>query len=92
MARFSSLDVNGLRDVNKPMSLLQWLSHLNLDFVCLQETHVVSHSECLSWFSSYGFLTVASPGLVHSCGCYTLPFKVSSCEDVVGLKWTICYG
>ena len=72
MARFLSLNVNGLRDVNKRMSLLQWLSHLNLDFVCLQETHVVSHSECLSWFSSYGFLTVASPGSPHSCGSVIL--------------------
>ena len=72
MARFLSLNVNGLRDVNKRMSLLQWLSQLNLDFVCFQETHVVSHSECLSWFSSYGFLTVVSPGSPHSCGSVIL--------------------
>ena len=72
MARFLSLNVNGIHDVNKRLSLLQWLSHLNLDFVCLQETHVVSHSECLSWFSSYGFLTVASPGSSHSCGSVIL--------------------
>ena len=53
-------------------SLLQWLSHLAVDFVCLQETHVSSCAECSSWFSPYGFLCVTSPGLVHSCGSVIL--------------------
>ena len=54
------------------MALLQWLSHLSLDFACLQETHVTSVAECISWFSSYGFLSVVSPGSVHSCGSVIL--------------------
>ena len=52
---------------------------MSLDFACLQETHVVSVNECNSWFLSYGFLSVVSPGSPHSCGsvilyrpCYTL--------------------
>ena len=54
------------------MALLHWLSHLSLDFVCLQETHVSSPFECNSWFSSYGFLSVVSPGSQHSCGSLIL--------------------
>ena len=65
---FLTLNVNGLRDANKRAGLLQWLSHLALDFVCLQETHVISSDECNSWFSPFGFLCVASPGSVHSRG------------------------
>lgn len=68
MMRFITLNVNGLRDANKRMAFLQWLSHLCIDFACLQETHVISEDECTSWFSSHGFLAVCSPGSVHSCG------------------------
>ena len=52
--------------------LLQWLSHLVVDFVCLPETHVSSCSECFSWFSPYGFQSLASPGTAHSCGSVIL--------------------
>ena len=69
---FLTLNVNGLRDPNKRMSFLQWLSHMAVDFVCLQETHVSSCFECASWFSPYGFLIVASPGTAHSCGTVIL--------------------
>lgn len=69
---FLTLNVNGLRDANKRAGLLQWLSHLALDFVCLQETHVISYDECNSWFSPFGFLCVASPGSVHSRGSVLL--------------------
>jgi len=68
MFTFVSVNVNGLRDLNKRMSFLQWLSFLSADFVCLQETHVHSCAEADSWFSSYGFLALSSPGSVHSCG------------------------
>ena len=54
------------------MSFLQWLSHLSADIVCLQETHVSSCAEADSWFSSYGFLALSSPGSVHSCGSVIL--------------------
>ena len=65
------------------MQIKGWLCFsglaMSLDFACLQETHVVSLDECNSWFSSHGFLSVASPGSPHSCGpvilyhpCYTL--------------------
>lgn len=69
---FLTLNVNGLRDTNKRAGLLQWLSHLSLDFVCLQETHVVSTDECSGWFSSFGYLCLASPGSVHSRGSVIL--------------------
>ena len=67
MASFLTINVNGLRDHNKRLSFLHWLSHLAVDFVCLQETHVSSCSECDSWFSSYGFPVVSSPGTTRSC-------------------------
>lgn len=38
--RFLSLNVNGLRDANKRMAFLQWLSSLSVDFACFQETPV----------------------------------------------------
>ena len=72
MARFLTLNVNGLRDPNKRMSFLQWLTRVSADFICLQETHVTSDSECSSWFSSLGFSTLCSPGSSHSCGTVLL--------------------
>ena len=72
MASFATLNVNGLREANKRSALLHWLSHLSLDFACLQECHVISSAECDCWFSSHGFLSVVSPGSVHSCGSVIL--------------------
>ena len=63
-----TLNVNGLRDANKRLSLLHWLSHLSAGIVCLQETHAAFASEATSWFSSFGFQVVSSPGSIHSCG------------------------
>ena len=85
MASFLTLNTNGLRDVNKRMALLHWLSHLSLDFAGLQETHVSSIAESNSWFPSYGFLSVVSPGSSHSCGSVIL-FRpryslLNSCTD-----------
>jgi len=69
---FVTLNINGLRDANKRAGFLQWLSHLSASFVCLQETHVSSCAEAESWFSSYGFQVVSSPGSIHSCGTVVL--------------------
>ena len=63
-----TVNANGLRAHNKLMSFLQWLSHLSADFVYLQETHVSSCTEAVSWFSSYGFLALTSPWSLHLCG------------------------
>lgn len=72
MFTFITVNVNGLRDPNKRMSFLQWLSRLSADVVCLQEIHVFSCAEADSWFSPYGFLALTSPGSVHSCGSVVL--------------------
>ena len=72
MVRFLTLNVNGLRDVNKRMSLLQWLSHSSTDFVCLQGVHATSCAEASSWFAPYGFLVVSAPGNPHSGGSVIL--------------------
>lgn len=37
-----SVNVNGLRDEDRRLGFLQWLSHLSPSVVCLQETHAVS--------------------------------------------------
>ena len=36
--------------------------------MCLQGTHVTDAAEATSWFSSYGFLTIAAPGAAQSRG------------------------
>ena len=65
---FLSLNVCGIRDANKRMSLMQWFSHSRLDIFCLQETHAVSASESSAWFSPYGFLTVSAVGSARARG------------------------
>lgn len=67
-----TLNTCGLRDDNKRMALLHWLSHLSPDIVCFQETHVLSSNEANSWFSSFGFLSLVSPGSSRSCGTVIL--------------------
>ena len=62
-----TLNVNGIRDPIKHAGLLQWLSHLSCDFVCLQEAHLTDAAEAASWFSS-GFLAFTAPGTAHSRG------------------------
>ena len=54
--------------------LLQWLRSLSrtADVVSLQETHCLSDVECHSWFSSFGFSFVLSPGTCRSGGCIIL--------------------
>ena len=70
--KIATLNANGLRDANKRMGFLQWLSHFSFDIVCLQELHAVSLEECNRWFSSYGFLVCASCGSSQSCGTVVL--------------------
>ena len=88
MASFLTLNTNGLLDANNRMALLHWLSHMSLDFACLQETHVTSIAESNSWFSSCGFLSVVSPGSSDSCGSVILfgprYAMLNSCTDSDG--------
>ena len=70
--RIASLNVNGLRDSNKRMGLLHWVSHYELDILCLQETHILSSDEGTRWFSSHGFSSISSRGSNHSCGTVIL--------------------
>lgn len=72
MAVFASLSVNDLRDTGKREVFLQWLSHFSVDFVSLEETHVVTPQECQSWFSAKGFSSLASVGSAYSCGSILL--------------------
>ena len=43
-----TINVNGLRDVDKPAGVVQWLQALPspVDIVCLQEVHCTSAEEC----------------------------------------------
>ena len=65
---FLSLNVCGIREANKRMSLMQWLSHRRVDIVCFQETHTISSTESSSWFSPFGFLAVSAAGTAHARG------------------------
>ena len=64
--------------MNKRSALLPWLSHLSLDFACLQESHITSSAECDCWFSSRGFLSVVLPGSIHFCGSAILYRRIYS--------------
>ena len=70
--KVATINANGLRDANKRMGFLQWLSYFAFDIVCVQETHVLSVEECNSWFSNFGYLSSASCGSNHSCGTIIL--------------------
>ena len=59
-----SVNVNGLRDGDKRLGFLQWLSHLSPSVVFLQETHTVSNDDLLSWFSRFGYLCAGSFGII----------------------------
>ena len=69
-----SLNVNGLRDQAKRAGFFHWLRSFEVvpNIVCLQETHVSSDAECLSWFRASGFSSVSCSGTVYSCGCVML--------------------
>ena len=75
-----SVNVNGLRDADKRLSFLQWLSHHSPSVVCLQETHALSSDELSQWFSRFGFLCLGSFGSSHSCGVAILYRPVLSCS------------
>ena len=78
-----SVNINGLRDADKRLSFLQWLSHLSPSVVCLQETHAISLTELSSWVSGYGYLCVGSFGSHRSCGVAILYRPVLLCHSVV---------
>ena len=78
-----SLNVNGLRNENRRLGFLQWLSHLSPSVVCLQETHAVSSADLQSWFSGFGFLCAGSFGSVHSRGVAVLYRPIFECRSVV---------
>ena len=78
-----SVNVNGLRDGDKRLGFLQWLSHLSPSVVCLQETHAVSNDDLLSWFSRFGYLCAGSFGTNHSRGVVVLYRSVLECRSVV---------
>lgn len=79
MASFTTLNVNGLQDANKRLALLQWLSHLSLDFACLQESHLTTLAEWDCWFSAHGFLSVVAILSWRNSRVLTLLFMLFSC-------------
>ena len=68
----ATINVNGIRDGNKRMGFLHWLSHLSLDIVCLQEVHVLTSAEGSSWFDSFGYRSFVSPASNHARGTVIL--------------------
>ena len=78
-----SANVNGLRDGDKRLGFLQWLSNLSPSVVCLQETHAVSNDDLLSWFSRFGYLCAGSFVTNHSRGVVVLYRSVLECRSVV---------
>ena len=60
--KIATLNIYGLRDVNKSMSFIQWLHFVDWDVLCLQESYVTSKDECKAWFSSAGYDSIVLPG------------------------------
>lgn len=77
-----SVNVNGLRDADKLFSFLQWLLHLSLSMVCLQDTSALSSDELSVWFLWFGYLCLSSFGSSHSCGVAILYDPVLTCSTV----------
>ena len=80
---FNFVSINviaGLRDVDKRLGFLQWLSHLVPTELCL---HCLSSSELLPWFSSYDYFCAASFASTHSCGVVVLYRPILYCRSVV---------
>ena len=78
-----SVNVNGLRDEDRWLGFLRWLSHLSPSVVCLLETHAVSSADLQPWFSRFGFLCAGSFGPVHSRGAAVLYRPVFECRSMV---------
>lgn len=66
MAVLISLNLNGLRDLQKREAVKHWLVSSPANLFCLQETHSTSEIELSSWFPS--FTCVSSPGTHKKCG------------------------
>ena len=69
-----SINANGLHVEDKWLGFIHWLQSLPVvvDIVCIQESHCVSDTECLSWFRTSGFSAVASSGTNKSCSVLVL--------------------
>ena len=89
-----SVNVNGLRDEDRRLGFLQWLSHLSPSVLCLQETHAVSSTHLQLWFSRFGFSCACSFGSVHSYGVAVSYRPVFECRSVVCEfdQGTFCFG
>ena len=74
--KIATLNIHGLRDVNKRMSFIQWLHFVDWDGLSLQESYVTSKDECRASFSSAGYDSIVSPGSNRSRGSVIL-FKNS---------------
>ena len=72
-----------MRDGDKCLGFLQWLSHLSPSVVCLQEAPAVSNDDLLSWFPRFGYLCAGSFGTNHSCGVVVLYRSVLDRRPVV---------
>ena len=78
-----SVNANGLRDEDRRLGFLQWLSHLSPSVVCLPEKNAVLSVDLQSWFSRFGFLCAGSFGSVHSRGVAVLYRPIFECRSVV---------
>ena len=79
---FLSLNVCGIRDANKRMSLMEWLSHHHVDTACSQETHAV-----FSVSLHLGFLAVSGIETPHALSSASFPYSIMG-----RIGWQDCHG
>ena len=65
-----SLNINGLRSIEKQTHIKQFLKNTNLDILCLQETHIDTFylAKTIEKYISQDFRYIWSFGRVHTCG------------------------
>jgi exodeoxyribonuclease III len=67
-AQFISVNVNGLRDKEKRLSIFHWLREQNADIYLLQETHCESDEDIESWTKDWEGEAFWSNHTSMSCG------------------------
>ena len=67
-----TLNVNGMRDSRKRSRIFQFCKSLGVDFVFLQETHIVNEDDVHTWSFEWGGGLHASFGSSTSCGSVIL--------------------
>ena len=77
-----SLNVRGMRDLQKRRKIFKYCRNKNADIILLQETHGCNKSNTL-WLSSWGSTGIFANGLTNSRGVATLFCKKMKIDEII---------